>query len=91
MTRARALKVSAAVSAKARVEGNRRAFRLRIERRVLALPKVFKVRDIQRVIGVSKHRAQVLGILMEREGFVKSHFERAPHRRGHARKIFERP
>jgi hypothetical protein len=88
MTRAEALEQSAVKSAKARVEGNQRAFRKRIERRVLRLPPIFGVREIQDVIGVSKPRAQVLGVLMEREGFVKSRFERVPPR--FRKKVFER-
>ena len=88
LTRKRALKVSAVASTKARIEGNRRAFRRRIERRVLSLPMVFEVRDIERIIGVSKPRAQVLGNLFVREGLVKSRFERVPPR--FRKKVFER-
>jgi len=88
MTRTQALELSAVTSAKARIEGNQRAFRRRMERRVLSLPQVFGVRDIENVIGVSKPRAQVLGVLMEREGLVKSHFERVPSR--FRKRVFER-
>ena len=88
MTRTQALDSSAVRSAKARVEGNRRAFHRRLEKRVLSLPSKFGVRDLEKVIGVSKPRAQVLGVLMEREGFVRSHFERVPPR--FRKKVFER-
>jgi len=88
MTRTQVLEASSIASTKARIEGNRRAYRMRIERRVLSLPQKFGVRDIQTMIGVSKPRAQVLGVLMEREGLVKSHFERVPPR--FRKKVFER-
>ena len=90
LTRSEALAQSKIISAKARVEGNRKAFLRRLERRVLSLPITFRVRDIERVIGVTKPRAQVIGNLFVREGFARSHYERAPHRLGHATKVFER-
>ncbi|MDE1858695.1 MAG: hypothetical protein KGI26_06500 [Thaumarchaeota archaeon] len=88
MTRSEALAASAARTGKARVEGNRKAFLTRVQRRVLLLPTTFGVRDLQRVLGVSKPRAQTVGAIMEREGFVKSHFERVPPR--FRKKVFER-
>jgi hypothetical protein len=69
-------------------EGNRRCHLRRIEKRVLSLPATFGVRDIERDLGVSKPRAQVPGILMEREGLIKSQFEKAPPR--FRKKVFVR-
>ncbi|MDE1852684.1 MAG: LAGLIDADG family homing endonuclease [Thaumarchaeota archaeon] len=88
LTRTRALEISAIESGEARIAGNRRAFQSRLRRRMLSLPPRFGTNDIQRIIGVSKPRAQVIGILMEREGLVKSHFERVPPR--FRKKVFER-
>jgi uncharacterized protein with GYD domain len=88
MTRAEAIRAAALKSADARIKGNRRAYLERLGRRVKSLPITFGVKDIERVIGVSKPRAQVIGILMEREGFVRSHFERVPPR--FRRKMFKR-
>ena len=88
MTRTEAVEAAETLSKRARLLGNRRCFLERLERRVLSLPSVFGVKDIERVIGVSKPRAQVLGVLMEREGLVRSHFERVPPR--FRKKVFER-
>jgi len=46
------------------------------------------VKDIEKVIGVSKPKAQVFGLLMVREGFARSDFERVPPR--FRKKVFER-
>ena len=88
MTRFQALESSALESAKARIEGNRRAFLRRLKRRVLSLAPTFGVKDIERVMSVPKARAHVIGVLVEREGLVKSHFEQVPPRL--RKKIFER-
>lgn len=88
MTRPEAVEAAEALSKRARFLGNRRCFLDRLKRRVLSLPRVFGVKDIERVIGVSTPRAQVLGVLMEREGLVRSHFERVPPR--FRKKVFER-
>jgi len=88
MTRFEARGAAAAISYDARMEGNRRAYLARLEARVKSLPSPFGVKDIERVIGVSKPRAQVIGNLMVREGYVKSHFERVPPR--FRKKVFER-
>jgi hypothetical protein len=88
VTRMRALQSSRVITDKARIEGNRRAFLNRVQKRVLSLPPTFDVKDIEMVLGVSKPRAQVIGIIMEREGFVQSHFERVPPR--FRKKVFER-
>lgn len=88
MTRAEAIEAAALKSADARIKGNRRAYLKRLEKRVKSLPVTFGVKDIERVIGVSKPRAQVIGNLMVREGFVNSHFERVPPR--FRKKVFVR-
>jgi hypothetical protein len=88
MTRTEAVEAAESISKQARFLGNRHCFLDRLERRVLSLPEVFGVKDIEKVIGVSKPRAQVIGNLMVREGFVKSHFERVPPR--FRKKVFER-
>ena len=88
MTRLEAVKAAAAKSLQARTKGNRRAYLERLAHRVEALPTSFGVKDIEKVLGVSKPRAQVIGNIMVREGFVKCHFERVPPR--FRRKVFER-
>lgn len=88
MTRFEAVEAAAAKSFEARMKGQQRSYRERIERRVLSLPPIFGVKDIEEVIGVSKPRAQVLGNLMVKEGLVKSHFERVPPR--FRKKVFVR-
>ena len=88
MTRTKALEVSAIISTKARTEGNRRVYEERVKRRVLSLPVVFSVKDIEMGLHVSKSRAQAIGNLMVREGLVRSHFERVPPR--FRKKVFER-
>jgi hypothetical protein len=87
-TRFEAVEAAGVKSAEARIKGNQRSFRERMERRVFSLPPVFGVKEIQRIIGVSKPRAQALGRLMEREGLVRCHFERVPPR--FRRLVFER-
>jgi hypothetical protein len=88
MTRMEAREAAAIKSAEARTKGNRLAYLGRLQKRVRSLPDSFGVRDIERVLGVSKPRAQVIGNLMVREGFVRSHFERVPPR--FRKKVFER-
>jgi len=88
MTRFQAVAAAQAKSRRARNIGIRRSFQVRLRARVNALPRTFAVKDIERVIGVSKPRAQVLGNIMEREGFVRSHFEKVPPR--FRKKVFER-
>ncbi len=88
MTRFEARRTAATISFEARAKGNRRAYLERLEQRILSLPITFGVRDIQRTIGVSKPRAQVIGNLLVREGFAKFHFERVPPR--FRKKVFER-
>jgi hypothetical protein len=88
MTRMEAVKAASTKSFEARRAGNRKKYLERLEHRVHSLPPIFGVREIERVTGLSKPRAQVLGILMEREGLVKSHFERVPPR--FRKKVFER-
>jgi len=90
MTRLEAREAAANISLKARIKGNRTAYLNRLEKRILALPAVFHVRDIESTVGVSKPRAQVIGNLFVREGFAKFHYERVAHRRGHATKVFQR-
>jgi hypothetical protein len=88
LTRPQVLAASAIISSKARVEGNRRAYLKRLEKRVLSLPRSFLVRDMELILGVTKSRAQVIGNLMAKEGFVRYHFEKVPPR--FRRKVFER-
>jgi hypothetical protein len=88
MTRVEAAEAAAVKAFEARTKGNRRAYLARLARRVAALPPTFTVKDIEREIGVSKPRAQVIGNLMVKEGLVTSHFERVPPR--FRRKIFDR-
>jgi len=88
MTRHEAAEAAAAKAFVARTKGNRAAYLQRLEHRIRSLPTVFSVKDIQRVIGVSKPRAQVIGNLFVREGFAKFHFERVPPR--FRRKVFDR-
>ena len=88
MTRAEAIGVARLKSSEARINGNRRAYLERLTRRVNALPNPFVAKDIERILGLSKPRAQVIGNLMVREGLVRSHFERVPPR--FRKKVFER-
>ena len=48
----------------------------------------FGVQGLQRALGVSKPRAQTVGVIMEREGLVKSHFEKVPP--SFRKRVFER-
>jgi len=90
MTRAEAVSAARIKAVKGSHEENRRRYTERMELRVQSLPQVFVVSDIQSNVGVSKKRAQYLGKKMEALGLVRSHFERAAHRRGHAAKVFEK-
>jgi len=89
MTRGEVIDAAAAKSSEARIKGNRRAYLERLTLRVLAAHEL-RGTGYRESHGVSRPRAQVIGKLMMREGIVKSHFERVPHRRGHAKKVLER-
>jgi LAGLIDADG-like domain len=88
MTRFQAVEAAAMKSSEARARGARKSFLGRMERRVLVLPPRFDVKDVQRIIGVSRPRAQKLGRLMEEQRLVRSHFEKVPPR--FRKLVFER-
>ena len=80
LTRFEAVEFAQANTAQARLRANRKFFLSRMRARVGSLPRVFDVKDIQRVIGVSKTRAQKLARMMEGEHFVSCRYEKVPPR-----------
>lgn len=80
LTRYEAVEVASAKAAEARLRGNHRAFLSRVEKRCLALPKAFDVKDIQQTIGVSRSRAQALARIMEELHLVTCRYEKVPPR-----------
>ena len=88
MTRPQAVEAAGILSRQGSRTSSRKHFLKRLQGRVCSLPRIFDVKDIERVIGVSKPRAQVIGNLMVREGFVSFHFEKVPPR--FRKKVFMR-
>lgn len=80
MTRLEAVRAAEIKAAEGRIRGIHLSFRKRVRQRALLLPRVFDVKDIQRVIGVSRTRSQLLARIMERHGLVKCRFEKVPPR-----------